>query len=469
MEETKEKNSTCRICEKTFSRITESHVKTHGVTLSEYKLLFGNDRLMTRRCLYQCKYTQFHCNLTNSMDSDNGYCILHNNKNLEDKNLFQRVFQILMKLYNSCENDFHFEGIRFPDDLDLSYKLFDKNTYFVGAEFKGRVDFSSTRFNGVAFFRNCIFHQTANFGKAKFFKRANFRLIKFMENVTFQSARFVRQADFGLTEFKSEASFNLTTFENSARFPLTKFSALSGCIRFTNTRFLKPGEILFAQNDFQKVLFRYTDLSLIKFENVKWPKKSKREGRRRYLADEVDIKNKSYRTHYEDVRILYLQLKRNFEERKNFLEAGDFYYGEMECYRKSNNFRRYFPLNFVNLFRISSGYGQRYIRAGIVLLLLLVTFASAHMVWGLEPAGNQEEYQPIQYKSSIASENLSTTISDFFKSTIYCIQVLTRISGSDRLYRPVSFRGEALNSIFSILIYLQAVFFALALRRHFKR
>jgi hypothetical protein len=99
---------------------------------------------------------------------------------------------------------------------------------------------------------------------------------------------------------------------------------------------------------------------------------------------------------YDYVQDLYQQLKRNFENQGSYTEAGDFYYGEMECYRKSSWARRYLP-SLINLYRISSGDGQRYIRAGIVLILMLLFFAGAHLFLGLEPTQHNSDYSKIQY------------------------------------------------------------------------
>jgi len=130
--------------------------------------------------------------------------------------------------------------------------------------------------------------------------------------------------------------------------------------------------------------------------------------------------------------------------------------------------RRFLP-SLVNLYRISSGYGQRYLRAGAVLVLLLLVFCSTHLVLGLVPTANNRDYSTMKYRLGDITANSEAFLADIPITAVYTIEVLIREEEPDRLFRPMSTRGDALNSVFSLLIYLQAIFFALAVRRHFKR
>lgn len=232
-------------------------------------------------------------------------------------------------------------------------------------------------------------------------------------------------------------------------------------IKFIDTRFEKASLVLFTDVDFSRVLFRWTNLTDIKFEYIKWPITSKARGMRRFLADEFyqwkQVNKWQTQQYYEYVRDSYQQLKRNFENRKSYVEAGDFYYGEMECYCKSSWARRYLP-SLVNLYRISSGYGQRYIRAGIVLILMLLFFAGAHTFLGLEPTPHNSDYSKIQYSFSLDFNKAESFVTDLFISTVYCVEVLIHEEEPDRLFRPMSTKGDILNSTFSILVYLQVLF-----------
>ncbi len=98
------------------------------------------------------------------------------------------------------------------------------------------------------------------------------------------------------------------------------------------------------------------------------------------LRDERDLgkkilenpENKTLRNEYEYVRRLYLELKCNYENKKDWKTAGEFHYGEMECRRKMLKpvwERKFFSLEAIYL--LLSGYGERPKQAFLVLLLLI--------------------------------------------------------------------------------------------------
>lgn len=437
----------CFICRKKLKTITESHVKTHGLSLQDYKFLYGERSNNDGRCVYENKITHYKCNLIVKSNTEDKFCILHNIHNNNEK-FFREIFKIILEL----NDEIHLEGVNFPLDIDLS----------------------KMKFPQKVFFTESIFNENVNFEHSIFLEDAEFSKVKFKKDVSFKLAIFQGNVGFWETEFFSKVNFQTTTFRQRVTFVQAKFATYPQYIRFVNTHFEKPEKVHFAENNLSYVLFKHTNLTLINFGNIIWPKTSVFFSSRKYLADEFsssEILDRSNNTqYYNSVKLLYQQLKRNFEDKRSFVEAGDFHYGEMECYRKSNKFRRYFPLNLINLYRLSSAYGQRYIRAGIVLLILLFIFALSHLFSGLTPVPEkQHTYQPIDYNIENLVDNIKSIIPDFFKSTVYCLQVLTRTSPSDRLYQPASFGGEVLNVIFPLLIFLQAVFFALAVRRHFKR
>ena len=87
---------------------------------------------------------------------------------------------------------------------------------------------------------------------------------------------------------------------------------------------------------------------------------------------EEDSSNAKLKGEYEYVRRLYLELKCNFENKKDWNTAGEFHYGEMECRRnmlKTVWERKFFSLEAIYL--LLSGYGERPKQAFLVLLLLI--------------------------------------------------------------------------------------------------
>jgi len=474
-------NKVCVICKKEFKTITASHLITHGLSLDEYRILFGNDCRNFRQCSYVLEnfannenFVPWKCILNCLPNPEIKFCLLHSEDQQKDRELFDLTFAGLFKLYESLESDYHFEGMTFPSSLKFVDKIFNRPIIFSGGKFLGDVEFMVT-FQQKVSFRNCIFCENVNFGTSKFIGSGVFERAVFKKEVSFRRATFMDEANFWRSEFGGKTSFFQTRFDGQVFFGYGTFPKDPNLMIFIDTKFNSSKEVRFAKVDLSNTLFRYTNLTHINFSNVNWPVTSKLRGKRRLVFDEINIDKNSKLSiteaesgSYADVKNLYQQLTRNYEERRRFSEAGDFYFGEMECYRKSNVFRRFLP-SLTNLYRMSSAYGQRYVRAGIVLLLLIITFSALHMLFGLQPREQSAVYHKIHYSLLIDSSNIKQYLSDLGVTIIYCIEVLTREEEQDRLFRPLNIYGETLNVTFSILVYIQVLFFVLAVRRYFKR
>jgi len=471
-------NSVCKICGiKVPISMLESHPNKHGIKFSDYKLLFGKENDSYLRCKYFNEETGYQCNLNKYSDSPENFCVLHHPTKNKDHDLFNRVLEILIKSWMHDKKEFHLEGTHFPEEFKLLDKTIENKAYFDHCYFFDKVNIK-TVFMNIVYFRKCIFKEKTSFKGSHFQKMVRFSSSVFMKDVEL-NAYYSENASFNNVEFRSNTRFRAAVFEDRVSFIRTIFPQYSYYINFMGTRFSKPHLVKFSEVDLSRTLFLWTDLSEIDFRNVKWPVTSKIGGSRHYLEDEFSGENylkedmrsdQKYTSskYYDHVQDLYQQLKRNYENQSSYAEAGDFYYGEMECYRKSSWTRRYLP-SLVNLYRISSGYGQRYLRAGIVLILMLLVFAGAHLFLGLEPTQHNSDYSKIQYTFNFDISKTKSFVSDLFILTVYCIEVLIREEEPDRLFRPSSTKGDILNSTFSILVYLQVLFFILAVRRHFKR
>lgn len=462
----------CKICDCEFTNITGSHTKTHGISLTEYKLLFGIDQ--NSHCLYsQGDDSANCCKFKIIEDSEKKYCILHDtneNKNIE---LFNGVLTAYKKIVTTSKRDMIFNEVHFPVSFELKDAIVENRLIFNESIFYGDIELSKKSFKKKVTFRHCIIKGIANFNFSNFLDEADFGQSKFINQVTFKNAIFDNSVGFWKTEFHSHTVFVRTRFREHAVFMTSTFPLSPYYIRFMNTHFEKPNLTLFADLNLSGTLFRWTDLTEIKFENVKWPTTPKILSARRYVADEFydwrsDSSNYSPNEYFDYVQDIYQQLKRNYEERRSYAEAGDFFYGEMECRRKGNQNSKYLP-TWTNLYRFSSGYGQRYIRSGLILLFLIMLFSSAHMIFGLQPNNSNSKYHQIHYSSKFDFTKTRTYLSDLGATMIYCIEVLTREGEQDRLFKPITMNGEALNVTLSIIVYAQMLLFVLALRRHFKR
>ena len=473
-----EKNYKCFICNNQFSLAIESHLQTHGISLPEYEILFGDLEREYKSCNYRNDITNHKCNLNCLPGSD--YCILHVDDVNKDKKKFIKIIRLLIKIYQSSKSEIHLEGIKVPIFINFSNIKFENNAFFIGSYFYKNFDLKVTS-NFILDFRCCVFKGRTSFKGSKFLNKCKFAQAIFSKGVSFENSLFNKEASFWETQFIGSGNFFKTVFEDRVRFIANKFpdSKSSSYMKFYDTNFKNPSHVLFANIDLTRVLFRWTDISEIRFDAVNWPTTSKLKGSRKYIADEFYpfTKKKVHKTHNRDkyysvVIDLYQQLKKNYEDRRNFKEAGEFYYGEMECIRKSSILRRYLP-SFINLYKISSGYGQRYIRSIFVLFLLLLIFSSSHLYFGLKPNNLNISSTEVRYSINFSEIKDISFLKEFFKdfvlSITYCIEVITREEEQDRLFKPLTLYGEIVNHIFSILIYVQVLLFILALRRYFKR
>jgi hypothetical protein len=397
------------------------------------------------------------------------YCILHDPTNKKDTEFFETVFTILLKIHDNSDNAYDFSCIHFPKRMDLREQIFTKRILFDNSHFYSGADFSKSKFESRASFKECQFYGPTSFANAEFCQSVSFIKAKFTKPAIFKTTQFSGKVTFFEAEFLQEVDFFDSYFYGITRFVKTKFPHRDYYVKFMLTKFYKPLDTIFADVDFRRVLFRWSIISEIRFENVKWPSNKFRK----LIADEFyrDDKEQDKNAFYgrlNNTQDLYQQLKLNYERKGNFSEAGDFFYGEMECKRKVSIWSRYFP-SLINIYRLSCGYGQKYIRAICVFLVFIGVFVSSHMFLGLE--GNQpfQDKYIISYNHKIELSNSAQFTKDFGLVFVYCIEILIREPQKDRLFLPTSLYGEVLNTIFSVLIYLQLIFIALSIRRNFKR
>ena len=113
---------------------------------------------------------------------------------------------------------------------------------------------------------------------------------------------------------------------------------------------------------------------------------------------------------------LYQQLKKNYDERKDYWTAGDFHYGEMEMKRLhsrgNNRWVRWLYRNHgvVAWYKYASRYGESYVRPAIVLLIVIATFTLLFPLAGLERNENVPrlaDSMPQQAAQAVAASELN--------------------------------------------------------------
>jgi len=142
-------------------------------------------------------------------------------------------------------------------------------------------------------------------------------------------------ADFSQANFMGSAEFRTTTFRSDSGRDPGPF--------FIRTRFERPEAVEFADLDLGRALFYRGDVSKVGFSNVRW---RRRENGKWMLFEEVanlehdsaafgllPEKDTPDDRNYVVIAELYQQLKKNYDDRRDYWTAGDFHYGEMEMKR----------------------------------------------------------------------------------------------------------------------------------------
>lgn len=265
----------------------------------------------------------------------------------------------------------HFYGIRFLQGVNFNFAQFSENVGFTESKFSTwRTSFVNVVFNKAATFSTTTFLDSVSFGGTRFLGSSTFDTTKFTQGVVFSGAAFVETAYFDQVEFdgisyfkgtecREESTFYYAQFRGRTYFKETRFhkkvnfqlSVFEGQVYFIgdnlgSTVFMPTTEVLFHQAVLKDgvLFFENTDLSCcsfwginpqrFRFLGVRWPKNRSRKS----IYDErlcCDIQRKEEeRPTYAVVETLYRQLRKNYEERGDYGEVGDFYYGEMEMKRQ---------------------------------------------------------------------------------------------------------------------------------------
>jgi hypothetical protein len=234
-----------------------------------------------------------------------------------------------------------------------------RDSFFDMANFAYDSRFEGAAFMQKAYFGLAHFAQDGNFVAATFTLNAHFSGAAFEQRANFTGVTFAQDGDFARATFGGDASFTGTTCTHRISFEQAKFL---GRVEFRRTQFRHdkggpgrnlPGPVFslaeFSQAEkvvFDRVylgqaLFYRCDVSRVNFSLVTW---RRRKGHhKRMLFEEVvslkaakDLKPSKGsidKRRYRLIAELYQQLKKNFDERKDYWTAGDFHYGEMEMKR----------------------------------------------------------------------------------------------------------------------------------------
>jgi len=408
------------------------------------------------------------------------------------------------------EANFYF--VTFKQSADFGGVTFTRGANFEHARFTQDARFSSARFAHDALFYGATFTSDIRFDHAEFTRRANFFGATFARGANFFAAEFAQDADFSYAAFAQRAEFSLSTFAGTVDFQVARFT---GGAEFKQTQFTRdcqdkghepgpvfssavfeePGNVVFSRTYLGRALFHNCDVSRMNFSVVTWCKRS--NGKRMVFDEAVDPRHKAATAlrlreddlnprNYRLIAELYQQLKKNYDDRRDYWTAGDFHYGEMEMKRLASDHRNkalrwlHSNLGLLAWYKYASEYGESYVRPAWLLGLVLLVFMLLYPVAGLRlnagrsgtpatasanaekltywhPSQNSGDTRPIwRARLALVGHSANTTVS---------ISLFLR----EMAYEPADPWGTAAKLAEMVLTSTLGALFLLSVRRQFKR
>ncbi|TAJ09095.1 MAG: pentapeptide repeat-containing protein [Nitrospirae bacterium] len=370
----------------------------------------------------------------------------------------------------------------FASGIDFSVAHFIEETSFKGTRFEGLPLFESTQFGQKATFISAKFKMGATFDKVIFEADVNFSLAVFSGYAKFSDkVQFKKSAGFWQVEFAEAAFLNTTCaekmdftgavfngrfsyweclqqemlfvasrFQAGALFVGKRESLLfsdSKYVNFDETFFGQPNLVHFQHVDLSRCSLLGVDLREIDFSLGVW----RRPGRMGTWRRNVLFTIRPEKTVRAELEVAYRQIRQSFEDRRNYPQAGDFYYGEMEQRRKRSLEQGHLPLLTI-LYMGLSGYGQKPARALLVLLGYLVSITLLYSYLGMELS----EASPYNLPNS----NLNV----FLYYTLPSVLLLF-----PTYFEPTTSHQVLITLFSKVFVPLQVAFLVLAVKRSFKR
>ena len=307
------------------------------------------------------------------------------------------------------QKEANFSHIRFVNEATFVEAEFaDYLTSFVDSHFCGGVSFAAAKFFERPTFGGAIFPQKSYFQEVHFKNGVNFYRAQFTDTAWFDQANFEGATYFRETLFKGDANFYVAQLGGRMFFEHCQFhkevsfhrSNISGIVYFIGdgekslvftpsaevlfqSTILQDGTISFSGVDLSNSSFVNTDVQAFHFVGIRWDDKPGQ----RQLYDEKwsrglkEVKKNAdigeRRPSLAIVETLYRQLRKNYEDKADFPEAGKFYAREMEMKRlqKTCVGRN---LSLSAWYKYVSDYGESYLRASLWIAGVLFLWAFAY-------------------------------------------------------------------------------------------
>jgi len=375
----------------------------------------------------------------------------------------------------------------FKDEADFSLATFTGDAHFNDATFTGNAYFDTATFTGDARFSSAVFTANAYFLKTKFGKNrlTSFYKTKFTKYTFFDRARFRNKVRFNSIIFGSESNifFRRTFFAKKVDF---QYCAAEGYVRFSNLRQGKENKFDFQEAAFEKASrvsfhtvrlfpnwFVNVDARKFVFTDIKWKNLDSERRNKNIDAELENLKERKIKE--QNKRLLEIacrQLGVNAEENNRYEEAAKFRYMAMETKRleelKHFSFSRY----LIWLYKWTSGYGESWSWAAMVLLGVLLFFGALY-VSPLSTFDYGEKKNDAVLVDLIVEESDWTRKYDERFHRMNLGEGLVHSLYVAALQRPEPKAADTLTKLFIILETIfapvQAALLALAIRRKFMR
>jgi uncharacterized protein YjbI with pentapeptide repeats len=334
-----------------------------------------------------------------------------------------------------------FERAAFTQKADFSDATFTQSAVFAHATFTQNAIFDRATFTQIAYFYRVTFTQEADFCRATFMQNADFSHATFAQKACFLAAQFTQKGNFEKAVFAKEVLFARANFSASAAFREAIFrgdkkklearleelrlelepeadDTLPGPV-FSLAQFEKPELVLFYKTYLGQALFHNCDASKLAFRQVEW--RRRRNGKSMVFEEVADPnsqvmealkppENSLDKRNYRLIGELYHELKKNYDERRDYWTAGDFHYGEMEMKRLHSPRRSkalrwlHRNLGLVAWYKYASEYGESYGRPVLWLVGVLILFTLLFPIWGLRPSARSSAPEPTAPESRLAAK-----------------------------------------------------------------
>lgn len=386
-----------------------------------------------------------------------------------------------------------FVGATFNRTINCTQATFIHNAFFTDATFAGLCDFSGAIFAQGAYFRSARFLD----GSEVFFLSDRSKpTIRFCGEVDFQYATLAGFVDFrgkqGEDVFLDETSVLKVHSQLKERLDESRFSALAvdlpptkAVLELSNVRLKNPSRVSFERVRLRPSWFINTDSRKFIFTSVNWDNLTKALMKSYIAAEMESLADRKITTEASKLlEVSCRQLSANAEENSRYSEASGFRRIAMELEWRTKKealfslpklrptekradivlriLRSGSELTMHGLYRLTSYYGESWVRAaGVLLLLVLAIFPLAYRrtTFLVCPVSKSNSSQ-----SSVSCEERRLSLSEGIRHSL----PTATLQNTD-FRKPDSAASETFTMFERIFGPIQAALLALAIRRRFMR